>query len=147
MAIAKQQYQIYLPQLDQTVKYVDATDWQLLNLDTDTILGIPDDVMALLNQSKNRTNSEVIYKELLTLMKSYTLEFIGAFLFYKKYDIKNTPCVLLPSTAHISLHKGANISGLGIGDKIVVLIPVDKRSRMNTKGTILTFKLVLAILQ
>ena len=140
LAVAKHQYQIYLPQLDQTVKYVDATDWQLLNLDTDAILSIPDDVLAILNESKRRTDKEVTYEELMTLLKGYTLESIGAFMFYKRYDIKNPPCVLLPSTAHISLYKGTNITGLGTGDKNVVLIPVDKSSRMNMKGTRIAFQ-------
>ena len=132
LAAAKDQYYIDLPQLGKKVKYVDATDWQLLNLDTDAILNIPDDVLAILN--KGSSTNKVTYEQLMTLMKKYTLESIGEFMFYKKYDINNTPCVFAPVTAHISLFKGNNITGLGTGDKNFILVPVDKSSRMNMEG-------------
>ena len=131
LAAAKDQYYIDLPQLGKKVKYVDATDWQLLNLDTDAILNIPDDVLAILNQG---STTEVTYEQLMTLMKKYTLESIGPFLFYKKYDINKPPCVFAPVTAHISMFKGTNITGLGAGDRTFNLVAVDKSSRMSMEG-------------
>ena len=147
LEIAKQQYQIYLPQLDQTVKYVDATDWQLLNLDTDAILNIPDEVLELSNQSKKRRESKVSYEDLMTLMKKYTLESIGAFTFYKRYDIKNPPCVLAPTTAHISIFKAVNVVGFGTNDPASLkIIPVDKYSRMDMAGLLRQYMFIAHIL-
>ena len=40
----------------------------------------------------------------------------------------------MPTTAHISLFKGTNLTGMGLGEDETILIACDQNSRMKTDG-------------
>ena len=66
------------------------------------------------------------------IMNNYALEGIGIPTFFQRHSLKNSPCFLAASTAHLSFHKAATI--LGVGKQYVVPVPVDCNARMDVKG-------------
>ena len=76
------------------------------------------------------------YMEVMKLSKKYKIEAKGVLKFCKKHDIqaKNSPICIMPTTAHISLFKGTNLTGMGLGEDETILIPCDENSRMKTEG-------------
>lgn len=131
---ARDEFEIFLPQRSKRVLYLDATTWELLNLDVDAVLDIVTDVLDIVNKDLEEENA-LTYIELMNLFKKYTVESLGFYEFYKRYQMKSPPCVLAPTTAHISLLKAMNIAGLGTSDTSLVLVPVDENARMNIKCT------------
>ena len=75
--------------------------------------------------------------DVLGVMSKYAFESIGTQEFCQRHNLKNNPCSLAPTTAHVSLFKGATILGVGKGNLIVV--PVDENARMDIKGTVQMF--------
>ena len=100
-----------------------ATKWELLNLDTDTILKMPLDV------SKKADISE---DELGSLLKNHLYECIGITEFNKRHGLTQNPCVVAASTYHVSFDKAMTI--LGIGRENLVKVAVDEDARMKTDG-------------
>lgn len=74
--------------------------------------------------------------ELSTIMTNYSFECIGHE-FCQRHKLIATSGFLAPSTAHISLFKGATI--LGMGKNNLVLVPVDENARMDIKGNLSSF--------
>ena len=76
------------------------------------------------------------YMEVMRLSKKYKIEAKGVLKFCKKHDIQaeNSPVCIMPTTAHISLFKGTNLTGMGLGEDETILIPCDENSRMKTEG-------------
>jgi len=74
--------------------------------------------------------------DLLGLMTKYAFESLGTQEFCQRHKLKNNPCSLAPTTAHVSIFKGATILGVGKGNLIPV--PVDENARMDVKGMIMT---------
>ncbi|KAL9973865.1 hypothetical protein ACROYT_G020371 [Oculina patagonica] len=114
-------YQIYLPQRGTTIKMVEATQWELLNLDTDCIIKMPFDVADLAGLTQT---------ELRNIMDNYIYESIGAQEFCRRHQLTKPPCVVVGSSYHVSFLKAMNIVGLGKGS--LVTVPVDNNARMDT---------------
>lgn len=89
-----------------------------------------------INQGKSSTSDQMTYMEVMRLSKKYKIEAKGVLKFCKKHDIQaeNSPVCIMPTTAHISLFKGTNLTGMGLGEDETILIPCDKNSRMKTDG-------------
>ena len=89
-----------------------------------------------INQGKSSRSDQMTYMEVMRLSKKYKIEAKGVLKFCKKHDIqaKNSPVCIMPTTAHISLFKGTNLTGMGLGEDETILIPCDKNSRMKTDG-------------
>lgn len=100
-----------------------ATTWELLNLDTDTILKMPSDV------SKKAGISE---DELSILLTNHLYECIGITEFNNRHGLTQNPCVVAASTYHVSFDKAMTI--LGIGRENLVQVPVDENARIKTDG-------------
>lgn len=116
-------YEIYLPQRGSTVPLVNASQWELLNLDTDTIIRMPFDVAekAGLEQA-----------EFKKLMGNHLYESIGAQEFCRRHKLlTNSPCVVVGSTYHVSFLKAVTI--LGLGKESLVTVPVDTNARLDSK--------------
>ena len=96
-----------------------ATTWELLNLDTDTILKMPSDVS---------NKADIKEKELGNLLTQYLYECIGITEFNKRHGLTQNPCVVAASTYHVSFDKAMTI--LGIGRENLVQVPVDKDARI-----------------
>lgn len=100
---------------------MEATSWELLNLDTDTIVRMPFDVadLAKLDQTKFRE-----------IMRDYLYESVGAQEFCLRHNLTKSPCVVVGKTYHVSLLKAVTI--LGLGKESLVAVPVDQNSRLNS---------------
>ena len=87
-----------------------------------------------INQLEGKSSTS--YMEVMRLSKKYKIEAKGVLKFCKKHDIqaKNSPVCIMPTTAHISLFKGTNLTGMGLGEDETILIACDKNSRMKTDG-------------
>lgn len=99
------------------------SQWELLNLDVDTILKMPSDV-------ENLTHLE--HPQFIKIMSQYLYESIGVQEFVRRHMLTQSPCVIVPSTVHISLTKAVTI--LGLGRESLVTVAVDEDARMDPKG-------------
>lgn len=102
---------------------MDATQWELLNLDTDSIIKMPFEVADL---------AELKPGQFRNIMDNYIYESIGAQEFWCRHKLTKSPCVLAASTHHVSFVKAVNIVGLGKGS--LVTVPVDVNARMDSKS-------------
>ncbi|RMX37526.1 hypothetical protein pdam_00012808, partial [Pocillopora damicornis] len=99
-----------------------ASQWELLNLDVDTILRMPKDVEDL---------TGLQHQDFMGVMGQYLYESVGAQEFARRHMLTQSPCVIVPSTAHISLTKAVTI--LGLGRESLVTVAVDEDARMEPK--------------
>ena len=68
------------------------------------------------------------------ILSDYLYESIGAAEFGRRHPLIEKSCVVVPSTAHISLSKAVTI--LGLGKNSLIPVAVDEESRMDAKGTL-----------
>ena len=115
--------QVLLPQRGKEEELISASQWELLNLDVDTILQMPSDVQAL---------ASLEHHEFMEIMSKYLYESIGTQEFVRRHMLTQSPCIVVPSTLHISLTKAATI--LGLGRESLVSVAVDENSRMDPIG-------------
>ena len=101
---------------------MDAKSWELLNLDTDTIVKMPDDVAK-----EAGLHTETFTK----IVDTYLYESIGPHEFYRRHNLTKSPCIVAASTYHVSFLKAANI--IGLGKEGIVIVPVDENARMDCK--------------
>ena len=113
-----------------------ASQWELLNLDVDTILKMPVEVQTL-------TGLE--HQEFMGIMGSYLYESVGAQEFARRHMLTKSPCIIAPSTAHISFTKAVTI--LGLGRESLVTVAVDEDARMEPKGNLRTCSAWCTILE
>ena len=102
---------------------ISASQWELLNLDVDTILKMPSEVEA---------KTKLKHQEFMGIMGKYLYESIGAQEFARRHTLTQSACVIVPSTTHISLTKAVTI--LGLGRESLVTVAVDEDARMKAKG-------------
>jgi len=76
--------------------------------------------------------TELEHGEFMDIMSDYLYESIGAAEFGRRHPLIEKSCVVVPSTAHISLTKAVTI--LGLGKNSLVPVAVDEESRMDAKG-------------
>lgn len=100
---------------------MEATQWELLNLDTDCIIKMPFDVAELAGLTQ---------AELRAILSNYIYESIGAQEFCRRHQLTKPPCVVVASTYHVSLLKAVNI--VGLGKESLVTVPVDDNARMDS---------------
>lgn len=100
-----------------------ATQWELLNLDVETILKIPSEVAAL---------TKLEHQNFMEILSKYLYESIGTQEFVRRHMLTQSPCIIVSSTMHISLTKAVTI--LGLGRESIATVAVDKDARMDIKG-------------
>ena len=115
--------QVLLPQRGKKEELISASQWELLNLDVGTILQMPSEVQAL---------TSLEHHEFMEIMSKYLYESIGTQEFVRRHMLTQSPCIVVPSTLHISLTKAATI--LGLGRESLVSVAVDENSRMDPIG-------------
>lgn len=76
------------------------SEWELLNLDTSSILGMPDDI-------EMQTGLE--HGDFMDVMSDCLYESIGAPEFARRHPLIEKTCALVPSTAHISFTKAVTV--------------------------------------
>ena len=112
-----------MPQRGKKEELISASQWELLNLDVGTILQMPSEVQAL---------TSLEHHEFMEIMSKYLYESIGTQEFARRHMLTQSPCIVVPSTLHISLTKAATI--LGLGRESLVSVAVDENSRMDPIG-------------
>lgn len=122
-------YEINLPHHETPTLLITATQWELLNLDTDTIIKMPADVATL---------AEIDQKALRKILADYLYESIGAQEFCNRHKLTTSPCVVVASTYHVSFLKAVTITGLG--KDCLVTVPVDANARMNSQVLEITLR-------
>ncbi|XP_068716270.1 uncharacterized protein [Montipora foliosa] len=115
-------YKVLIPQRGKEVEITSASQWELLNLDVDTVLKMPFEVEAV---------TKLEHQEFIEIMGSYLYESIGAQEFARRHELKNTACVLVPRTSHVSFAKAVTI--LGLGRESLIAVAKDKDARMDPK--------------
>lgn len=119
------------------VELTRADEWALLNLDSDEILHIRENLCKAYRKAHNvpRQNYKEVEKIIDKKLDSFTISGKGSHQFfadldYNKVDNKVKPGVILVSaTAHYSIKKVTE--ALGIGKNQIKMIPVDEHFRMN----------------
>ena len=114
---------VFFPQRGKKAELTSGTEWELLNLDTASILGMPTDIEKL-------TGLE--HGEFMDVMSDYLYESIGAPEFARRHPLIEKACVVAPSTAHISFTKAVTV--LGLGKNSLIPVAVDDNSRMDASG-------------
>lgn len=102
------------------IPLVSATQWELLNLDTDTIVNMPFGVAR---------KAGIEQGELRGILGNYLYESIGAQEFCRRHMLTNPPCVVVGSTYHVSILKAVTM--LGLGKDCLVTVPVDENARLD----------------
>ena len=110
-----------------------SSQWELLNLDVDTVLKMPFEVEAV---------TRLEHQEFMEIMGSYLYESIGAQEFARRHELKNTACVLVPRTSHVSFAKAVTI--LGLGRESLIAVARDEDARMDPKGKFIEGILIMA---
>ena len=105
------------------MELISGSKWELLNLDVDTILKMPSEVEDLTNLN---------HQQFMKIMSQYLYESVGVQEFIIRHKLTQSPCVIVPSTAHMSLSKAVTI--LGLGRERLVTVAVDEDSRMDPEG-------------
>lgn len=111
-----------IPQRGSEKEVIRASQWELLNLDVDTILKRPCEVEAI---------TKLQHQEFIKIMENYLYEFIGALEFMRRHKLTKTPCVVVPDTSHNSFAKAVAL--LGLGRDSLVTVAVDQDARMDAK--------------
>lgn len=122
------EYKLYVPKLGKFEKIVDVATWDILNLDIDDIIKIPDEVIKMANVTKETYSQEV---------DKYSLANLGWYDFMKKHGLTKQPVAMATMAMHYSWPKAANL--LGMGQSNIIGVEYDKNARMDISGN----KLVL----
>ncbi len=121
--LAKAKEALTVPVLDKGEKrFVDCTAWELLNLDEDTVLGLPAQIVKMAGLEDEA--------ELEGYLSPYLLQNKGIAYYAIKYPDIKEPRILVPATKHYSWPKAATI--LGLGRDCVKGVAVDEHCRMDT---------------
>ena len=112
-----------IPQRGSKKEVVRASQWELLNLDVESILKMPLEVEAM---------TKLQHQEFMEIMENYLYESIGALEFTRRHKLTKTPCVMVPRTSHVSFSKAVTM--LGLGRDCLVTVKMDEDARMDTNG-------------
>ncbi|XP_065680991.1 uncharacterized protein LOC100209120 isoform X2 [Hydra vulgaris] len=112
---------IYLAELSKAIPLQECSQWQLLNLDVDTVCNLTSDLKKFCNLE----NTELIDSAL----KKHSVVSIGLGNFVQRQQLANSPVIFCPGTCHYSYPKAATI--LGLGDQSIIPLEVDRNCRVN----------------
>ncbi|KAK2547035.1 L-tyrosine decarboxylase, partial [Acropora cervicornis] len=125
-------YKVPIPQRGSKKEVVSASQWELLNLDVESILKMPLEVEVM---------AKLQHQEFMEIMENYLYESIGALEFTRRHKLTKTPCVMVPRTSHVSFSKAVTMLGLGRDSLVTVKMDEDARMDTNDLKTILTEKM------
>ncbi|OWF53864.1 L-tyrosine decarboxylase [Mizuhopecten yessoensis] len=112
-------YEVFVPRLDAKQKLTGVCSWDLLNLDIDDIIRIPEDM------SKLGISNDV----LADCLSKYSLQALGFFKFALVHGLTEAPVVVSPASNHYSWTKAATL--LGIGSENLISVMFDRNARMS----------------
>ena len=102
-----------------TARLIDLDTWTLLNLDLDTLAGLPAALTGLGINPEAATDA----------LAGYTVQNVGLIGFYRSFmtDFQELPVLLAPATGHYSWPKAATLLGLGRNALLVQRVDMDAR--------------------
>ncbi|GAC1480431.1 MAG: hypothetical protein NVS2B11_05250 [Acetobacteraceae bacterium] len=102
-----------------TARLIELDSWTLLNLDLDTLAGLPTALAQLGIDAEAASEA----------LAGYTLQTVGLIGFYPSFmhDIPEPPVLLAPATGHYSWPKAATLLGLGQNAVLVQRVDMDAR--------------------
>ncbi|KAL4238900.1 hypothetical protein ACF0H5_003607 [Mactra antiquata] len=113
-------FTVYVPRIQKEMKLVDLSNWDLLNLDIDKTVAIPDKVMKM---------SGISVDTYTKIVDDNNLASLGWYDFMEMYGLKKSPVILAPMSMHYSGPKAATL--LGIGQRNIIGVEFDKNARMD----------------
>ncbi|XP_033726851.1 uncharacterized protein LOC117316408 isoform X2 [Pecten maximus] len=113
------EYEVFVPRLDKKQKLTEVSTWDLLNLDIDEIVAIPE------NMAKLGISSDVLTESL----SRYSLQSLGFLKFALLHGLTEAPVVVSPASNHYSWTKAATL--LGIGSENLISVMFDRNARMS----------------
>ncbi len=118
---AAKDLKVTLPGSKTSRKLIDLDTWTLLNLTVDEVVDLPYRIQRQYKIETSTTNE---------VLSNYSVQGIGLNQFYKSIGENiGSPVALVPGTKHYSWPKGGAL--LGLGDKFIRSIAVDKKARMD----------------
>ena len=107
-----------------TARLAELDTWTLLNLDVDTVAGLPGALAAL----------GVAPDVLTAALAGYAVQNTGLVAFYRNFmrDVPEPPVFLAPATGHYSWPKAATV--LGLGGNALLVQRVDQDARLDLDG-------------
>jgi len=102
-----------------------ASDWQLFNLGIDRVIGLRRELLTLLRQRLSQDDARVLAARI----ESQRVEALGMAGFQQAHPGFNTPCVMVPDSAHYSWAKALKL--LGFGSANLVNVAVTEHMRMD----------------
>ncbi|MFB7470802.1 pyridoxal phosphate-dependent decarboxylase family protein [Kitasatospora sp. NPDC056184] len=112
-------------------RLLDLDDWALINLPVDTVLKVPRDLGAVLEEHG-------LGLDALESINEYTIQQLGFEAFRQQLDeTVLAPVALAPATMHYSWPKAASILGLGQQSLLTVEVDRDARARLDHRKEIL----------
>ncbi|XP_060075594.1 uncharacterized protein LOC132555261 isoform X1 [Ylistrum balloti] len=112
-------YEVFVPRLDTKQKLTEVSTWDLLNLDIDDIVRIPEDMARI-----------GISDDVLTeCLSKYSLQSLGFLKFAIVHGLTEAPVVVSPASNHYSWTKAATL--LGIGSENLISVMFDRNARMS----------------
>ena len=105
-------------------RLTDASTWDLLNVDMEDALSVPQQIATLID-------SEVA--DVWTPVLSHAVSTVGLIDFYRSNmtDVPHAPVLLTPATKHYSWPKALSVLGGGSGAEQLIDVQVDADARMN----------------
>ena len=117
-------FKVFFPKIGKMGELTSGSGWELLNLNTSTILSMPYDDIEM------QTGLE--HGAFMDVMSDYLYESIGAPEFARRRPLIEKICVVVPSIAHISFTKAVTV--LWLGKNNLVKVAVDDESKMSSGG-------------
>ncbi|XP_021377299.1 uncharacterized protein LOC110465666 [Mizuhopecten yessoensis] len=111
---------VFIPRLGIKQKIIEASAWDLLNLDINNVVELP---------QETQKNSGLGEKEFKNIIQRYNIADIGFVSFYNDHQLKSAPVIIGSVASHFSLQRAATL--LGIGSRNMVSVPLDQYARMD----------------
>ncbi|XP_060073984.1 L-tyrosine decarboxylase-like [Ylistrum balloti] len=109
---------VYIPRLDRKQKLISSSTWDLLNLNLDDVISLPQEISQLIKDD-NIDFRKVINK--------YSIEHNGFVKFYRMHGLTIEPVVMTSAAKHFTWEKAATL--MGIGGRNLICVPFDHSAR------------------
>ncbi|XP_060073983.1 L-tyrosine decarboxylase-like [Ylistrum balloti] len=114
---------VYIPRLDRKQKLIASSTWDLLNLNLDDVISLPQEIERLTGKDHTYFQGDI---------NKYGMAYKGFVEFFRLHDLRTEPVVMTSAANHFSWDKAATL--LGIGGSHLVCVPFDRNARMDMEA-------------